>query len=171
VEMYHGQDANGEDLTGWGYLGRSINIAAGTLAVAGGVSATGLPKFTGPKDFIGPHRPPLAGVLDGHQSGQGFTGVFDSNTGRTALRPSSSAAVLPDGHVPRRGGHAIVSSELGGDSTHHQGFAAILQSDGSLKLTWRSGTLNPPPNFVVAPANRGAITQAVETATGRTTHP
>jgi hypothetical protein len=46
VEMYHGQDANGEDLTGWGYLGRSINIAAGTLAVAGGVSAAGLGPVT-----------------------------------------------------------------------------------------------------------------------------
>jgi hypothetical protein len=70
---------------------------------------------------------PLAHILRGHGPGQGFTGVFDASTGRVALRPSTADAVIPAGWVPRAGGHAAVSAELGGATGSHAGFAAIIE--------------------------------------------
>jgi hypothetical protein len=60
-----------------------------------------------------------------------------------------------------------VSKALGGDAANHQGFAVILQEDGSLAVTWRSGVLNQPPDYVVPPAARKAIVDAIERATGK----
>ena len=112
--------------------------------------------------------PPLAHILEGHGPGQGFTGVFDATTGRVALRPSTAEALIPNGWVARGGGHGAVSRELGGDAVSHAGFAAIIRDDGGLQLTWRSGTLNASPTFLVPEAARPAIVHAVEHATGRT---
>jgi hypothetical protein len=114
-----------------------------------------------------PVKAPLANVLEGHPVGQGFTGVFDSATGRVALRPSTAALPLPQGFVARAGGHAAVSAELGGNSASHAGFAAIIEEGGGLRLTWRSGTLNAGPGNLVAPELRPSIVKAVEQATGR----
>jgi hypothetical protein len=115
--------------------------------------------------------PPLANLFEGHTAGQGFTGVFDASTGKVLIAPSTADAVIPDGWVPRTGGHADVSAALGGDAASHSGFAVILQNDGSLNITWRSGTLNPPPNYVVPPALRQQIIDEIEAATGRTVNP
>ena len=60
-----------------------------------------------------------------------------------------------------------MSKALGGDAANHQGFAVILQQDGSLAVTWRSGVLNKPPDYVVPPGSRKAIVDAIESATGK----
>lgn len=43
----------------------------------------------------------------------------------------------------------------------------VLQEDGSLAVTWRSGVLNAPPDYVVPPALRQSIVEKIEIATGR----
>jgi RHS repeat-associated protein len=111
---------------------------------------------------------PLANILEGHSSGQGFTGVYDASSGNVLLAPSTRDAQIPAGWVARAGGHADVSATLGGDAANHSGFAVILQEDGTLNITWRSGTLNPPPNYVVPPNLRPTIINEVQSATGRT---
>ena len=111
---------------------------------------------------------PLAKIFEGHGAGQGFTGVFDASTGRIALRPSTADAVIPEGWVARTGGHAAVSAELGTNTAGHAGFAVIIEDGGGLRLTWRSGTLNAAPGYVVPEAMRPTVVRAVEQATGRT---
>jgi hypothetical protein len=113
----------------------------------------------------------LAKVLEGHAPGQGFTGVFDASTSKVLIRPSTAEAAIPPGWVARAGGHADVSAALGGDAASHFGFAVILQEDGTLGITWRSGTLNPAPNYVVPPALRATIIDSVQFATGRAVNP
>jgi hypothetical protein len=110
----------------------------------------------------------LAGVLEGHPPGQGFTGVFDSATGKIGLSPSTAEPVLPPGFVPRSGGHGIVSDALGGDAANHSGFAVIIQEDGTLRVTWRSGTLNNTPDSLVPENLRPQIIQTIEQQLGRT---
>ncbi len=83
------------------------------------------------------------------------------------MKPSTRGAV-PEGWVPRRGGHAQVSAELGGDASSHHGLAVILQEDGTLAITWRSEQLNRGPNNLVPTNIRPKIVEAVETLTGRT---
>jgi hypothetical protein len=115
-----------------------------------------------------PNRvPPLAQLLEGHSAQQGFTGVIDSATGNVLIKPSRLGTDLPQGWVSRRGGHADVSRAIGGNAAHHRGFAVILQEDGSLRVTWGSGVLNPPPDFVVPMEFRQSIVDAIEAATGR----
>lgn len=118
-----------------------------------------------------PQTAPLAQVLEGHGAEQGFTGVYDASTGRVLIQPSTAEPVVPSGWVARAGGHADVSAALGGDAASHSGFAVILQEDGSLNITWRSGTLNPAPDYVVPPELRPQIIDAVQNATGRTVNP
>jgi hypothetical protein len=114
---------------------------------------------------------PLAGVIEGHPAGQGFTGVFDSSTRRIALNPSSYARPLPEGQVFARGGHGVLSRALGGEASNHYGFTAILREDGSLELRWRSGTLNSAfPSSEVPTGMRSTIANAVQQSTGRTVH-
>jgi RHS repeat-associated protein len=110
---------------------------------------------------------PLASVLEGHGPGQGFTGVYDSATGKVLIKPSTEAAEIPSGWVARSGGHADVSKALGGDAANHLGFAVILQEDGTLAVTWRSGVLNPGPDSLVPQSARNVIVEAIENATGR----
>ena len=114
---------------------------------------------------------PLANILEGHSAGQGFTGVYDASTGDVLIAPSTADAEIPAGWVARAGGHADVSAALGGDAASQSGFAVILQEDGTLNITWRSGTLNPPPDFVVPPNLRQTIINTVQSATGRTVNP
>jgi hypothetical protein len=113
----------------------------------------------------------LANVLDGHPAGQGFSGVYDASTGDVLIAPSTADSEVPEGWVPRSGGHADVSAALGGDAGNHSGFAVILQEDSSLNITWTSGTLNPPPDYVVPPDLRQTIIDAVQSATGRKVNP
>jgi hypothetical protein len=56
-------------------------------------------------------KPALGKVLD--VDATGFSGVYDSSTGKIALKPSSYDQPTPEGHVPARGGHGPVSQELG----------------------------------------------------------
>jgi hypothetical protein len=115
-----------------------------------------------------PHPvPPLASVIDGHCAQQGFTGVIDGATGKVLIRPSTAASDVPSGWVARSGGHAEVSRAIGGNTGSHRGFAVILHEDGSLAVTWRSGVLNSPPDYVVPLEMRQAIVNAIEAATGR----
>jgi len=125
-----------------------------------------------PERVLGRGEAPLASILEGHVAPQGVSGVFDASTGRVLLRPSTEEAVIPEGWVARGGGHAEVSAALGGNRASHSGFAAILQENGSLNITWRSGTLNPSSNNYYVPARlRSSIMDAVEDATGRKVNP
>jgi hypothetical protein len=110
---------------------------------------------------------PLASVIDGHAAQQGFTGVIDIATGEVLMRPSRIGPNLPSGWIPRRGGHADVSRLLGGNTSNHRGFAVILQEDGTLQITWGSGTLNSPPDYVIPTELRPEIVRSIEAATGR----
>ena len=111
----------------------------------------------------------LAEALEGHKPDQGFSGVYDEGTGKILIKPSpkSATAPVPDGWVPRRGGHAYVSQELGGDRALHHGFAATLESDGSLSTTWLSRTLNKAPGNLVPESIRPKIVDELGGATGR----
>jgi hypothetical protein len=57
--------------------------------------------------------------------------------------------------------------ELGGNAGSHRGFAVILQKDGTLAVTWRSGVLNQPPEYVIPMALRPEVVKAIEEQTGR----
>jgi len=118
--------------------------------------------------FLAAENAPLASVLEGHSATQGFTGVFDVSTGKVLIAPSTEEADIPAGWVERAGGHADVSATLGGDSANHSGFAVILQQDGTLNITWKSGTLNPAPEYIVPPNLQPTIIDAVQSATGKT---
>lgn len=86
------------------------------------------------------------------------------------MKPSSYWSPIPEGWVPARGGHEVLSDELGRD-THHVGFTGILQSDGELELTWRSRGVNGEnptfPGDTLPESRRPGVIQAVELATGR----
>ncbi len=165
------------------YAAGAIDQATGTRPPPG--TSIGMVPFLpemGPEPNLGPATPepvtppgagatPLAGILEGHAPGQGFTGVYDASTGNVSLAPSTANAEIPAGWVARAGGHADVSAALGGDPANQSGFAVVLQNDGSLNITWKSGTLNPAPAFEVAPTSRQAIINAVQTATGRKVNP
>ena len=114
---------------------------------------------------------PLANVLEGQSAGQGFTGVYDSSTGGLLIAPSTADADVPAGWVSRTGGHADVSAALGGSAANQSGFAVILQHDGTLNVTWRSGMLNPAPGYVVPTNLRPTIIDALQAATGRIVNP
>lgn len=93
--------------------------------------------------------------------------MFDSVTGKVLLRPSTADNVIPAGWVARRGGHDAVSTLLGGTRANHAGFATILQADGTLAITWRSGVLNRTADNLVPLAMRQQIVDAIQAATGR----
>ena len=144
-------------------IGRLANAAM----VAGEQGLSKIREFFCTKNAGQAKIPPLANVLEGHAAQQGFTGVYDSATGKVLIRPSRTGSDLPAGWVPRRGGHSPVSNSLGGNAANHRGFASILQEDGTLRLTWNSGTLNSPPDYVVPVEMRQSIVNALEEATGR----
>lgn len=161
----HGNGTAGDFFSVSSAAGSLAGGALGGRAFAAGQSRAVASLTARATSIVG--RAPLASALDGHSVGQGFTGVFDAATGRIALRPSAVGNV-PAGWVPRRGGHSIVSRELGGNVADHAGFAAIIEPGGGLRLTWRSGQLNVGPDNLVPAPMRPAIVQAVEAATGRT---
>lgn len=149
---------------------QSLKVVEGLVLVEmATASGSGLAARTPALGQLGPEfrwTARLAEVLEGHPAGQGFTGVFNTATWEVLLKPSTSNLVVPEGWVRRGGGHAAVSRALGGDASSHVGFAAILEEGGGVRLTWRSGTLNPPPGLVPS-AVRPAVVEAVEATTAR----
>jgi RHS repeat-associated protein len=110
-------------------------------------------------------------IFEGYTAQQGFTGVYDTSTGELALVPSTGIEPIPEGWVDRSGGHADVSAALGGDPANQVGFAAVLQDDGSVQLTWKSGVLNSGPGNMVPGEMQPQITQAVQGLTTRNVNP
>jgi len=109
-------------------------------------------------------------TVEGYSAQQGFSGAFDFAAGKIRFRPSTSkrGVEVPEGWVPRNGGHAIISQELGGNSAEHVGYTMFLQEDGSLAVQWYSGSLNSAyPGGLVPPSLRTRIMRAIEEATGR----
>jgi RHS repeat-associated protein len=130
----------------------------------GSCAAAAVPGVTG----VGANaaEPTLKGVLEGSKEDDGFTGVIDSRTGKILLQ--SSANPPGPGQVPRTGCHAIVSDSLGGNRADHQGFAVIVREDGTLRVTWSSGTLNKAENdFEIPEADRKSIVEKIEKETER----
>lgn len=108
----------------------------------------------------------LKGVFDGHKASDGFSGIIDPKTGRVLLQ--SSANPPGPGQVPRTGGHATLNDKLGGNRADHQGFAVILRDDGTLEVTWASGTLNKAENdFRIPESDRKSIVERIEKETRR----
>lgn len=60
---------------------------------------------------------------------------------------------------------------LGGDPDSHVGFAAVIQEDGSVQLTWKSGILNTGADNMVPAAIQPSITNAVQGLTTRSVFP
>jgi hypothetical protein len=113
-------------------------------------------------------RGTLTRVFDGFGAEDGFSGVVDMLRKKLLIVPSTSDVPVPAGFVPRSLGHLEVSNLVGGDSLNHWGFATILQADGTLKVTWKSGVLNMTPDNLVPVSVRQEIVDAIEAATGRT---
>jgi hypothetical protein len=83
--------------------------------------------------------------FDDFSKGQGFSGVFDPQTGTIRIKPSTASPDLPPGWVPRRGGHGRLKSELveeGLDVSQLQGFTAFLDEAGQLRLEFMSRSVN-----------------------------
>jgi hypothetical protein len=106
--------------------------------------------------------------------GQGFSGVFDPKTGTLRIKPSTSAADLPEGFVRRRGGHGALRRELqaeGIDTGELQGFTAFLDDAGNLRLEYFSRSVNRAnpkfPGETIPPELQGPIRDAIRRATGR----
>ena len=127
-------------------------------------------------DLLAP-KGPLSHVLDGHGPGQGFSGVFDPKTGAIRLAPNKAVPVrdLPDGFVPRQGGHGVLRNRLGRegvDTSDLQGFTAIVDDAGNVNLEFFSRGVNGRnPNFPgnTLPENlQGAVRDAFRNATGIT---
>ncbi len=103
-----------------------------------------------------------------------MTGISLRATG-DKLDPYHVVAMLPvpDGMVPRRGGHGVAARDLtsqGADRAKLQGFTAFLEANGSLRLEFLSRTLNRRHPDQTLPAEaRGAVRSAVEANTGRAT--
>jgi RHS repeat-associated protein len=142
-----------------GALGRSLSDDAASAAA----------KLANAGDEVAEAAPQLAKVLEGHEAGQGFSGVFDAASGKINIRPSPNqrGASIPEGGVPRGGGHSIVSKQLGGNTTTHSGFTVILQKDGTLTVTWKSTSLNKTSDALVPKDLRPQIVKAIEEQTGR----
>jgi hypothetical protein len=110
-------------------------------------------------------------LLEGFESGQGFSGVFDEATGAVLAAPSTRAADIPLGWVSARGGHAVVSGRLdqviGAAAGRRAGFTAFLEADGSLGVEWLSRSVNGAANPFVPESMRPSILQALRDTTGR----
>lgn len=111
---------------------------------------------------------PLSALFDAHEAGQGFSLVYDKATGTIAGAPSlPNTSVLPPGFVPRNGGHAVVSQQLGKDASQHLGFSAIITKDGQLQLNWLSRQLNGNyPDYLVPSEVRDIIIKALKDQAG-----
>jgi RHS repeat-associated protein len=142
-----------------GALGRSLSEDAASAAA----------KLANAGDEVAEAAPQLAKVLEGHEAGQGVSGVFDVASGKMQIRPSPTeySAPIPQGGVPRSGGHLIISNQLGGNFAAHRGFTVILQKDGTLAVTWKSGALNKTTDALVPKDLRPQIIKAIEEQTGR----
>lgn len=156
----------GYDLATGDYNSAQNNFAVGFVGLASLHVVTSTPiAATTP-----PVRAPLAGIFDGHPTGQGFSGVFDPKTGAVLMKPSSYTTPPPAGSVSARGGHLTLSNELGRD-LNHVGFTGFLEQGGGLRIEWLSRSVNGPnPNFpgpVVPEALRPPVLDAIKTATGR----
>ncbi|MFE5330229.1 RHS repeat-associated core domain-containing protein [Embleya sp. NPDC056575] len=107
--------------------------------------------------------------IDRQSPGHGFSGVFDTSTGRFEARLSDGA---PGAILPRRGGHAILNTRFFDDSRTTVGFTAIVQEGGSLAVTWLSrgvtGRNFPGSGGMASTSQRQAILAALRSATGRT---
>jgi hypothetical protein len=73
--------------------------------------------------------------------------------------------------VDRNGGHTEVwerfQEDFPGDHGDDVGFAMTLSEDGSIRVGWKSGQLNPTPDNLVPRALRQRIMDAIAEATGR----
>ena len=97
---------------------------------------------------IGPKGPPVAGSwIRQFDTGQGFSGVYDPNTGAFLLFPSSDQAVLPRSWVAQYGGHATLNQKLAQvdpnvNSGQTVAFTAIYRGEAGLEVRWNSVSVN-----------------------------
>ncbi len=114
--------------------------------------------------------------LDEFSAAQGFAGVFDPASGALRMQPStpSRGMAVPEGWVPRGGGHDYVADAFRDAKVPDDrllGFTAILRPDGGLDLEYMSRSINSRfPNSTVPSAQRDGIRTALAALTGRETH-
>jgi RHS repeat-associated protein len=148
----------------------SLAVRAAVFAGSEGLRKAGTKLLAKYADDVADAFPrgSLSKIFDGHVANQGFSAVIDLTKKKLLLVPSTYSDDIPTGWVNAQGGHGAVSRMLGGNRADHWGFAAILQSDGTLRLRWISRTLNQTADNQV-PANlRQEIIEAVEKMTGKT---
>ena len=153
-----------------GQKGAAIFLFAASIAGTLGAieNASGGNLWVNARLFTNAKSVSYPALISRFSTGQGFSGVYDASTGDVGLMPSSYDQPTPAGFVRAQGGgHRVVSSDLGGDPANHWGFAAILENDGALRLTWRSRSLNRTPDNLVPEEVRPAIIKAVADATER----
>ena len=94
----------------------------------------------------------------------GFSGVYDPDSGRVAMALSGG----PNALVDRFGGHGMINDSAFNGSRRSVGFVAILQEDGGILMKWNSVSVNVR-NFGDRPApmeHRQAIMDEVARITG-----
>ncbi|WP_460704741.1 RHS repeat-associated core domain-containing protein [Myceligenerans halotolerans] len=150
---------------------KKVEAASRVLARAGMKSANN--ETAGALTTLGKASDLASSYLDGFSAGQGFSGVYDEATGAVLAFPSRAGANLPNGYVPRRGGHAVVDARMtqamGAPTKRRAGFTAILQGDGSLNVEWLSRSVNGRMGDPYVPADlRQGILDTMGGLTGRT---
>lgn len=163
-------------------LQKPLAILFGGLGVGGAIDSArqgnhaqaafrGITGVLGSYLFLRASTTPSRAVLPNFRNfgaQQGFSGVWHPRSGVMVIRPSHNVRFEPPpaGFLPRNGGHAIIARTdfVGVPRSQLWGFTAILQSNGSLRLTFNSG-INPG----LAPASvQPVIATMVRSVTGKT---
>jgi uncharacterized delta-60 repeat protein/RHS repeat-associated protein len=120
-----------------------------------------------------------ASTLSDFGPGSVFSGVYNPDTGQFLAYPSGESALAngeaPINLVPRAGGHGIVNAQFsnltGVAPTTNLGYTLFLEEDGSITVSWRSGSVNGVnPSFqgdLVPVSLRPQIMETISKATGR----
>ena len=78
-----------------------------------------------------------------------------------ALTPRTYASEVLEGSVSANGGHAKVAAELGGDTSNLTGFSILTNEEG-VEVGFKSGVLNPEPNYVAPPEVQQQIVNGLQ---------
>ena len=128
-------------------IGDLLGIGVPQIQVGRGQSSFRASDAIGDPGF-GPAGPPAAGSwISQFDIEQGFSGVYDPDTGTFLLYPSSDALTLSEGWVSQYGGHATVNQKLTQLNptvrpNRTVAFTAINKGSGELEVRWNSYSVN-----------------------------
>ena len=128
-------------------IGDLFGIGAPQIQMGSGQSSVITSDAVGDPGF-GPAGLPAAGSwISQFEIEQGFSGVYDPDTGTFLLYPSSDALTSPDGWVSQYGGHASVNQKLTQlnptvSPNRTVAFTAINKGSGEIEVRWNSYSVN-----------------------------